>query len=139
PPCLAFSECWCSTVRVGTWLSGPFCFVWVLLFFYLTASLLYRLSPILVEPINRLSLRGYDRPADFYLFLLGVTAIVYIPARLYYGPSHWFEFGPLSVQANRVLLYAAYFFIGAGVGAANFDRGMLSASGRLANSRWGCA
>jgi surface polysaccharide O-acyltransferase-like enzyme len=43
------------------------------------------------------------------------------------------------VQANRVLLYAAYFFIGAGVGAANFDRGMLSTGGRLANSSWGWA
>jgi hypothetical protein len=138
-PELAFAEFWWNTVTVGPWPSGPIWFVWVLLFFDLTASLLYRLSPILVEPINRLSLRGYDRPADFYLFLLGVTAIVYIPARLYYGPSHWFEFGPLSVQANRVLLYAAYFFIGAGVGAANFDRGMLSTGGRLANSSWGWA
>jgi surface polysaccharide O-acyltransferase-like enzyme len=36
-----------------------------------------------------------------------------------------------------VLLYAAYFFIGAGVGAANFDRGLLSADGRLAKSIWG--
>jgi len=34
-------------------------------------------------------------------------------------------------------LYAAYFFIGAGVGAANFDRGLLSANGRLAKSSWG--
>jgi len=36
-----------------------------------------------------------------------------------------------------VLLYAACFFIGAGVGAANFDRGVLGAEGRLAKSRWG--
>ena len=64
----------------------------------------------------------------------GVTASVYIPARVYFGPSHWFEFGPLSVQASRVLLYAAYFFIGAGIGAANFDRGLLGADGRLAKA-----
>jgi hypothetical protein len=38
-----------------------------------------------------------------------------------------------------VLLYAAYFFIGAGVGAANFDRGLLSADGRLPKSGWGWA
>ena len=30
-----------------------------------------------------------------------------------------------------------YFFIGAGIGAANFDRGVLSADGRLAKSGWG--
>ena len=36
-----------------------------------------------------------------------------------------------------MLLYAAYFFIGAGIGAANFERGVLSADGRLAKSSWG--
>jgi acyltransferase-like protein len=108
-----------------------------LLIFDLTASLLYRISPTLLEPINRLSLRGFERPADFYLFLLAVTAVLYIPARVYFGPARWFGFGPFDVQASRVLLYAAYFFIGAGIGAANFDRGVLSAEGRLAKSGWG--
>src|SRR5436309_162418 len=135
-PELAFAEFWWKTITVGPWPSGPIWFVWVLLTFDLTASLLYRVSPRLVDPINRLSLRGHDQPADFYLFLLGVTALLYIPARMYFGPSHWFEFGPFSVQSSRVLFYAAYFLIGAGVGAANFERGVLSASGRLAESGW---
>jgi surface polysaccharide O-acyltransferase-like enzyme len=136
-PDIGFAAFWWKTITVGPWPSGPLWFVWVLLVFGLLASVLYRLSPRLVDPINRLSLRGYDRPAEFFLFLLGVTAVLYIPARLYFGPSYWFEFGPFSVQASRVLLYAAYFFIGAGVGAANFDRGLLSADGRLAKSSWG--
>ena len=93
--------------------------------------------PTLVDPINRLSLRGFDQPAEFFLFLVAVSAVVYIPALLYFGPNRWFEFGPFSVQASRVLLYAAYFFIGAGIGAANFERGVLSADGRLAKSSWG--
>jgi len=138
-PDLGFAAFWWKTITAGPWPSGPIWFVWVLLAFDLTASLLYRLSPTLVDPINRLSLRGYERPAEFFLFLLAVTAVVYIPARLYYGPSHWFEFGPFDVQASRVLLYAAYFFIGAGIGAANFDRGLLGADGRLAKSSWGWA
>src|SRR5882757_7042882 len=136
-PDVSFTAFYWKTITVGPWPSGPVWFVWVLLVFDLTASLLYRLSPRLLDPINRMSLRGYDRPAEFYLFLVAVTAIVYVPARLYFGPSRWFEFGPFDVQANRVLLYAAYFFIGAGVGAANFDRGLLSANGRLAKSSWG--
>jgi surface polysaccharide O-acyltransferase-like enzyme len=135
-PDLGFAEFWWKTITVGPWPSGPIWFVWVLLAFDLSASLLYRLSPGLVDPINRMSLRGNDRPVDFYLFMLTVTALVYIPARVYYGPGHWFEFGPFSVQASRVLFYAAYFFLGAGVGAANFERGVLSPSGRLANSGW---
>ncbi len=133
-PELSFTAFWWKTVTAGPWPSGPIWFVWVLLVFDLTASLLYRLSPNLLDPINRLSLRGYDRPADFYVLLAAVTAVLYVPARVYFGPSHWFEFGPFDVQASRVLLYAAYFFVGAGVGAANFDRGLFSADGRLAKS-----
>ena len=136
-PDVSFAAFWWKTVTVGPWPSGPIWFVWVLLAFDLTASLLYRLSSRLLDPINRMSLRGYDRPAEFYLFLVAVTALLYVPARVYFGPSKWFEFGPFSVQASRVLLYAAYFFIGAGVGAAHFNRGVLSADGRLAKSGWG--
>ena len=36
-----------------------------------------------------------------------------------------------------MLLYAAYFYIGAGVGAAHFDRGLLSPNGQLAKGGWG--
>jgi surface polysaccharide O-acyltransferase-like enzyme len=138
-PDISFAEFWWKTITVGPWPSGPIWFVWVLLAFDLLASLLCRVSPRLLDPINRMSLRGYARPAEFFLFLVAATAVVYIPTRLYFGPSHWFEFGPFDVQASRVLLYAAYFFIGAGVGAANFDRGVLSADGRLAKSSWGWA
>jgi surface polysaccharide O-acyltransferase-like enzyme len=132
-----FSEFWWKTVTVGPWPSGPIWFVWVLLAFDLTASLLYRVSPRLLDPVNRLSQRGFERPAEFFLFLLIVTAVLYVPARLYFGPSRWFEFGPFDVQASRLLLYASYFFIGAGIGAAAVDRGLLSADGRLAKSSWG--
>ena len=135
-PNIGFAAFWWKTVTAGPWPSGPIWFVWVLLAFDLTASVLYRLSPTLVDPINRMSLRGFDRPSVFWLFLVIVSAIVYVPPLLYFGASHWFEFGPFSVQASRVLLYAAYFLIGAGVGAANFSRGVLSANGQLPGSRW---
>jgi hypothetical protein len=136
-PDIGFAAFWWKTITVGPWPSGPVWFIWVLLVFDLSAALLYRISTKLLDPINRLSLRAFDRPADFYLFLVVVTAIIYIPGRVYFGPARWFSFGPFDVQASRVLLYAAYFFIGAGVGAANLNRGLLSADGRLAKSGWG--
>jgi len=105
--------------------------------FDLTASLLYRLSSHLVDPVNRLSQRGFEQPAVFFAALLAVSAAVYIPALLYFGPNRWFEFGPFDVQASRLLHYFAYFFIGAGIGAASFQRGVLGADGRLAKSSWG--
>jgi peptidoglycan/LPS O-acetylase OafA/YrhL len=135
-PDLTFTAFWWKTVTVGPWPSGPVWFVWVLFAYDLLATVLYRLSPSVIDPINRLSEQCLNRPARFFLFLLAVTAIVYVPALIYFSPSRWFEFGPFSVQASRILLYAAYFFIGAGVGAAHLDQGVLSADGRLAKTKW---
>src|SRR6202051_1589621 len=79
-PDIGFTAFWWKTITVGPWPSGPLWFGWVLLAFDLPAALLYRLSPGLVDPINRLSLRAHERPLDFFLFMLAVTAVVYIPA-----------------------------------------------------------
>ncbi|WP_369722734.1 acyltransferase [Bradyrhizobium sp. LLZ17] len=135
-PELTFAAFWWKTVTVGPWPSGPIWFVWVLLAFDLTASLLYRVSAHLVDPGNRVSLAGFERPALFWLMLAVVTVSVYVPVLMYFGANKWFEFGPFSVQASRILLYFAYFFIGVSVGAANFDRGILSADGQLPKNRW---
>ncbi len=135
-PDLTFAAFWWKTVTAGPWPSGPIWFVWVLLAFDLTASVLYRLSAHLVDPVNRISQRGFTQPAAFWLLLVVVTVIAYVPALIYFGGSRWFEFGPFSVQASRILLYFCYFFIGASVGAANFDRGILGAEGQLPRSRW---
>ena len=136
-PDISFAAFWWKTVTVGPWPSGPLWFVWVLMAFDLLASLLYRLSPNLLDPINRLSQRSFEQPAKFFLFLLAVTALLYIPSLLYFGPNRWFEFGPFSVQASRILLYEAYFFIGAGIGVAHFKEGVLGADSRLSKSSWG--
>ncbi len=136
-PDVSFADFWWKTVTVGPWPSGPIWFLWVLFAFDLVASLLCWLRPNLLDPINRLSLRGSERPAEFFAVMLAVTAILYIPGRVYFGAGSWFEFGPFSVQHGRVLLYATYFFFGAGIGAAALDRGLLSADGRLAKSGWG--
>src|SRR3954447_20137653 len=135
-PATSFAEFWWKMVTIGPWPSGPLWFVWVLLVFDLTASLLYRLWPNLLAPVNRLSLRAFERPGEFFLLLVATTAVLYVPSRLYFGVNHWFEWGPFSVQASRVLLYAAYFYIGAGIGAAIFERGVLSPEGGLSKRLW---
>ena len=99
-PEVSFAAFWWKTVTVGPWPSGPIWFVWLLLTFDLTASQLYRFSSRLVDPINNLSRRGFEKPAVFFLFLLAVSAIVYIPSVLYLTVNRWFEFGPFSVQAR---------------------------------------
>jgi Acyltransferase family len=138
-PDVSFADFWWKTVTVGPWPSGPIWFLWVLFAFDLVASALHSLSPNLLEPIKRLSLQAFERPAKFFAVLLAVTAVLYIPGRVHYGAGSWFEFGPFSVQHGRVLLYATYFFFGAGIGVAGLERGLLGADGRLAKSGWGWA
>src|SRR6202158_5562979 len=52
-PDVSFADFWWKTVTVGTWPSGPIWFLWVLFAFDLVASLLCRLRPNLLDPINR--------------------------------------------------------------------------------------
>jgi hypothetical protein len=135
-PEVGFSEFWWKTITIGPWPSGPVWFLWVLLSFDVIACLLYRLSHNLLDPINRLSLRGRRRPAEFFAVMFAVTAALYIPGRIHFGAGSWFEFGPFSVQHGRVLLYATYFFFGAGIGVQLLDRGLLAADGRMAKVTW---
>ena len=135
-PEIGFTEFWWTTITRGPWPSGPIWFLWVLFGFDLVACVLFRLSPHLLDPINRLSLRGRRRPAEFFAIMLAVTAALYIPGRIYFGAGSWFAFGPFSVQHGRVLLYATYFFFGAGIGVMNMDRGLLAADGRMARVTW---
>src|SRR3569623_1104190 len=109
PDHLSLGAFWWKTVTVGPWPSGPVWFVWVLLMFDVLAATIYRIAPDSLAPINRLSLSGYSRPVAFFVAIAVVTTLAYVPMRLHYGVSKWFEFGPLSVQASRLLLYAACF------------------------------
>jgi hypothetical protein len=135
-PEIGFAEYWWKTITVGPWPSGPIWFLWVLLGFDVIACLLYRRSPKMLDPINRLSLHGRRRPAVFFAVMLAVTAAFYIPGRVHFGAGSWFEFGPFSVQHGRVMLYATYFFFGAGIGVQYLDRGLLAADGRMAKVSW---
>src|SRR6266480_3970814 len=135
-PEIGFSDFWWNTITKGPWPSGPIWFLWVLFAFDVVACLLYRLSHNMLDPINRLSLHGRRRPAVFFAVMLAVTAAFYIPGRIHFGAGNWFEFGPFSVQHGRVMLYATYFFFGAGIGVQLLDRGLLAADGRMAKVSW---
>ena len=115
---MSFADFWWKTVTVGPWPSGPIWFLWVLLTFDVVAAVLYRLSPGLLDPINRLALRGHDYPAAILRrYACCHRHALRSRARMLGSTSSWFEFGPFSVQHGRVLLYATYFFFGAGIGA----------------------
>jgi surface polysaccharide O-acyltransferase-like enzyme len=56
---------------------------------------------------------------------------------LAFGDISWLELGrfPLPIQTSRILLYAAYFLVGVGIGAVDLRTGILADNGELAR-RW---
>jgi surface polysaccharide O-acyltransferase-like enzyme len=135
-PAETFAEFYSHMIRVGPWPSGPLWFLWVLFLFSVLGGTLYRISRHTLDPLNALAKLGFDRPGLYIAAVFAITALVYVPSRLYYGSTYWFEFGPFAVQASRVLLYTAYFFIGAGIGACHPEHSVLGAGGRLAQQWW---
>jgi hypothetical protein len=129
---IGFAAFWWKTITIGPWPSGPLWFLWVLLIFDAIGTLLYRLAPTILDPINRLSARCFYHPVKIVTGFIVITAIAYVPLLTFVGANDWWDYGPFSVQASRVLLYATYFFVGAGVGAADMDRGILSSDGKFA-------
>jgi surface polysaccharide O-acyltransferase-like enzyme len=125
---------WHEWRSLGDWPAGPAWFVWVLLAFDCIAAALLALIPKWGQTLGR-ALSGISRPAVFFALLVALSALAYIPLALIYSPFYWFSFGPFYVQASRPLHYLVYFFIGAGVGAYGFERGLLAPEGKLAR-RW---
>jgi surface polysaccharide O-acyltransferase-like enzyme len=124
-----------KTVTVGPWESGPIWFLAVLLAFDMLAVVVYRVAPGMVEAIGRLSIASCNRPALAFWALLAASVVVYVPLDLYFGIGRWFTLGPLAIQADRILLYALYFFVGVGIGSVPSHLGLLSEDGELAR-RW---
>jgi surface polysaccharide O-acyltransferase-like enzyme len=83
-----------------------------------------------------------DAPSWYFLALLAIAVIAYVPLAYVFGVSDWAEFGPFGWQPDRPLLYLVYFFAGVGIGVQGYDRGLLRPGGKLAQ-RWhiwlGCA
>jgi hypothetical protein len=85
--------------HVGPWPSGPIWFLWVLARFDLVGEPAVSAVTRLLDPINRLSLHGYAAAGEFFAVSACRHRRVLCSGGLYFGPSHWFEFGPFSVQA----------------------------------------
>ena len=135
PSVAGFLRQWLS---LGEWPSGPAWFIWVLLVFDCVAAALFVISPKFGERLGRLSSNANRHPARFFLLLIGMSALVYIPIVIPLGPDYWTAIGPFHFQTSRIFHYAVYFFMGVGVGAYGIERGLLAPDGMLARHwlRW---
>lgn len=130
-----FSAYWGQWLALDYWPFGPCWFVALLLAFACVAAGLFRFDSRWGNALGRLSSFAWGRPTAYFLGLVVVSVLAYLPLRLAFGPTQWFVFGPFGVQASRLLLYAVYFFAGVGIGAYGMERGLLASDGQLAR-RW---
>jgi glucans biosynthesis protein C len=132
PSWLAYWRHWTA---LPFWPGGPLWFLWELLLFDILALMLYLTAPRLIEMLGRFSASAGATPRRYFVVLLGVSAVAYLPLAFTFGVSNWAEFGPFDLQTDRPLLYLVYFFAGVGVGVQGYDRGLLRPGGALAR-RW---
>jgi glucans biosynthesis protein C len=139
PSWLAYWRHWTA---LPFWPGGPLWFLWQLLLFDTLAVVVYLTAPRLIESLGRFSAILGETPGLYFLALLIISALAYVPLALVFGVSQWAEFGPFDLQTDRPLLYLVYFFAGVGIGVQGYDRGLLRPDGALAR-RWrvwlGCA
>jgi peptidoglycan/LPS O-acetylase OafA/YrhL len=115
-------------LALGAWPAGPAWFLWVLLLFVSIFALLPRFSS---AKLGRLG----ERPIVFFLALVGMSAVAYLPLAAAFSPMDWLQAGPFFAQTARLAHYFAYFLIGAALGAYGIDRGLFAPDGKLAR-RW---
>jgi surface polysaccharide O-acyltransferase-like enzyme len=74
------------------------------------------------------------RPFIFFVALVAITAIVYLPMAHFFTSLAWTAIGPFTFQTSRIFHYFVYFLTGVGIGAAGLDQGLLAPQGKFARS-----
>jgi peptidoglycan/LPS O-acetylase OafA/YrhL len=132
-----FLHFWWRTITVGPWPSGPAWFLWVLLALDVLAAALWFAAPRVIQALGQFIFNLHHRPMSAFALFLIISNAAYLPMHLAFGDISWLELGrfPLPIQTSRILLYAAYFLVGVGVGAVSLRVGLLAENGELAK-RW---
>ncbi len=126
---------WRHFLALPFWPSGPMWFLWLLLAADLAAAGLHRDGAALGRLACPAASAAGEKPLAYFVGLLILSALAYVPLALAFTPERWFQFGPFSFQESRPLQYALYFFAGAGIGAYGIERGLFAPDGALAG-RW---
>ena len=120
----------------GDWPTGPAWFIWLLLAFDLVAAAIFAVMPDFGAMVARLASGARTRPFRFFILFAAISAAVFIPMVVIYGPARWTSIGPFQFQTARLFHYAVYLVAGIGVGVYGIDRGLLASDGHLAR-HWG--
>ncbi len=117
------------------WPCGPQWFLGQLLAFNILAAATHRFVPGWDRLLVRLVAFAGGNPVRFFVILVTMSALAYVPLVLAYSPFAWVNIGPIAFQTSRPLHYLVYFLAGVAVGTYGLDRGLLDGNGVLAQ-RW---
>jgi hypothetical protein len=92
-------------------------------------------APRLGQSLARLCAKGSTSPGRFFIVLVSISALAYLPLSAVFQPWQWVVFGPFAFQPSFAPQYAIYFFAALGIGAHGLERGLLAPDGLLAR-RW---
>jgi len=116
--------------------TGPMWFLWFLVALNFAAAVLYRLAPDTGRILAPFLAKTATHPGRFFVLIVVVTAVAYLPLSAIYSPWKWVGIGPFEVQAAFAPQYMLYFLFGLAVGSYSYDRGLLDANGMLVR-HWG--
>jgi peptidoglycan/LPS O-acetylase OafA/YrhL len=117
------------------WPVGPLWFLWQLLALSALAALVNWIAPNAIPALGRCSSGAGTHVGRYFVCLVALSALAYVPMALAFTPWAWSNAGPFGIQLCRPLHYAVYFFAGVGIGVGGIDRGLVAADGPLAR-RW---
>jgi surface polysaccharide O-acyltransferase-like enzyme len=120
---------------IEAWPVGPPWFIWVLFAFNALFAFVY---PLAKNNIARAGMRLdtlQNKPFLFFMLLLLVTWILYVPVAFNIGAGTWTGWGPFDFQLSRILAYAGYFLLGVIIGATEFNKGIFNVQATVIG-RW---
>ena len=98
---------WHALLQLPYWPNGPLWFLWQLLALNLIAAAVHRAAPSLVRSLGRWSAAAENHFAQWFVALIAVSALAYIPLAVIFTPWAWSNSGLLAVQLCRPLACAA--------------------------------
>ncbi|TCD25564.1 acyltransferase [Pedobacter psychrodurus] len=108
------------------WPVGPPWFLWLLFVFNLVAALFHQLINGRKNFFLELNLNKSTKAFSLFLILFLIGLLAYLPMAGYFGPYSWTGIGPFDFQLSRLVLYFAYFGIGAVVGKLAISEGVFA-------------
>src|SRR6516162_4015013 len=111
----SWSAFWSHWIALPFWPSGPMWFLWLLLVFNVAAAGLFWLAPRAGEALGELSAKAGSHPGRFFIALVSVLALAYLPLATVFEPWQWMQFGPFAFQPSLAPQYVIYFFASLGL------------------------